>query len=119
MAQDSGLHALDGARYLAGLGTDPVVVSLVAFHTGAEYEAEERGLAHELAAVPRPEQGLLDALILSDLTVSPTGELVAVSARLDEIVARYPADDPVHRSVLRSRPYLEACCGRAQSVLSA
>ena len=119
MARDSGLHALDGARYLAGLGADPVVVSLVAFHTGAEYEAEERGLARELAAVPRPEQGLLDALILSDLTVSPTGEPVAVSARLDEIVARYPAGDPVHRAVLRSRAYLEACCERAQSVLSA
>jgi len=43
VAQDSGLHALDGARYLAGLGADPVVVSLVAFHTGAEYEAEEGG----------------------------------------------------------------------------
>ena len=119
MARDSGLHALDGARYLAGLGTDPLVVSLVAFHTGAEYEAEERGLAHELAAVPRPEQRLLDALILSDLSVSPTGEPVAVSARLDEIVARYPAGHPVHRAVLRSRAYLEACCERAQSVASA
>ena len=119
MARDSGLHALDGARYLAGLGADPVVVSLVAFHTGAEYEAEERGLARELAAVPRPEQGLMDALILCDLTVSPTGEPVAVSSRLDEIVARYPASDPVHRAVLRSRAYLEACCERAQSVLSA
>ncbi|WP_211283983.1 hypothetical protein [Phycicoccus duodecadis] len=119
MARDSGLHALDGATYLAGLGADAVVVSLVAFHTGAEYEAEERGLARELAAIPRPEQGLLDALILADLTVSPTGELVAVSARLDEIVARYPGGDPVHRAVLRSRAYLEACCERAQSVLSA
>ncbi|MCV0384768.1 MAG: hypothetical protein K5799_15205 [Erythrobacter sp.] len=119
VARESGLHALDGARYLAGLGAAPVVVSLVAFHTGAEYEAEERGLARELAAVPRPEQGLLDALILSDLTVSPTGEPVAVNARLDEIVARYSADDPVHRAVLRSRAYLEACCDRAQIVLSA
>ncbi|WP_345207795.1 HD domain-containing protein [Fodinibacter luteus] len=119
LARDSGLHALDGARYLAGLGADPVVVSLVAFHTGAEYEADERGLARELAAVPRPEQALLDTLILCDLTVSPTGEQVAVTARLDEIVARYPAWDPVHRAVLRSRPYLEACCDRAQTVLSA
>lgn len=96
-----------------------MVVSLVAFHTGAEYEADERGLALQLAAVPRPDQRLLDALILSDLTVSPTGEPVAVSTRLDEIVARYPAGDPVHRAVLRSRPYLEACCERAESVLSA
>ena len=117
-ARDSGLHALDGARYLVGLGASPVVVSLVAFHTGAEYEAEERGLARELAAVPRPAQKLLDALILCDLTVSPRGDPVAVSSRLDEIVARYPAYDPVHRAVLRSRSYLEECCERAQSVLS-
>ncbi len=119
IARVTGLHALDGAVYLAGLGAEPVVVSLVAFHTGAEYEAEERGLARELAALPRPEQGLLDALILADLSVSPTGEPVAVSTRLDEIVARYPGDDPVHRAVLRSRAYLEACCERAKSVLSA
>ncbi len=91
-----------------------MVVSLVAFHTGAEYEAEERGLARELASVPRPEQALLDPLILCDLTVSPTGEPVGVTARLDEIVTRYPAGDPVHRAVLRSRVYLEACCERAR-----
>ena len=119
VARDSGLHALDGARYLAGIGASLAVISLVAFHTGAEYEAEERGLAAELATVPRPEQDQLDALILCDLTVSPTGEPVTVSSRLDEIVARYPAGDPVHRAVLRSRRYLEACCERAQMVLSA
>ena len=118
-AQDSGLHALDGARYLVGLGASPMVVSLVAFHTGAEFEAEERGLADELATVPRPDQSLLDALILCDLTVSPAGDPVAVGTRLDEIVSRYPPGDPVHRAVLKSRPYLEACCGRAQKVLSA
>ena len=61
-----------------GMGASPIVISLVAFHTGAEFEAEERGLARELATVPRPDQGLLDALILCDLTVSPTGEPVAV-----------------------------------------
>ena len=42
--QDTGLHALDGAVFLAGRGVEPLVVSLVAFHTGAEFEAEERGL---------------------------------------------------------------------------
>jgi len=60
-----------------------------------------------------------EPLILCDLTVSPTGEPMAVSARLDEIVTRYPAGDPVHRAVLRSRVYLEACCERARSVSSA
>ena len=119
VAQDSGLHALDGAKYLMGVGASPTVVSLVAFHTGAEFEAEERGLAGELETVPRPNQSSLDALILCDLTVSPAGDPVAVGSRLDEIVARYPPDDPVHRAVLRSRLYLEECCGRAHKVLSA
>ncbi|MFQ6170961.1 HD domain-containing protein [Oryzobacter sp. R7] len=118
-AQDSGLHALDGARYLVGVGASPMVISLVAFHTGAEFEAEERGLAEELATVPRPDQSLLDALILCDLTVSPSGDPATVNSRLDEIVSRYSPADPVHRAVLRSRPYLEACCERAERLLSA
>ena len=39
----TGFHALDGAVYLRDLGLPPEVVSLVAYHTGAEFEAEERG----------------------------------------------------------------------------
>ena len=67
----------------------------------------------------RPPQELLDALILCDLTVSPTGEDVAVPARIDEIVARYPGTHPVHRAVLRSSGYLRACCERAAVLVSA
>src|SRR4051794_35511552 len=94
-AQNSGLHALDGARYLMRVGASPLVISLVAFHTGAEYEAEERGLEGDLATVRRPDQSLLDALILCDLTVSPAGDPMDVVSRLDEIVSRYPPRDPV------------------------
>lgn len=118
-ARDSGLHALDGARYLMEVGASPIVISLVAFHTGAEFEAEERGLAHELAMVGRPDQSMLDVLILCDLTVSPAGDTVDVGSRLDEIISRYPPSDPVHRAVLRSQSYLEACCCRARRVHSA
>lgn len=50
----AGFHPLDGARYLADLGVDPLVVSLVAHHTGARVEAEERGLADDLAEFPEP-----------------------------------------------------------------
>src|SRR5207244_449132 len=40
---ESGLHPLDGARYLRGLGTGPVrIVCLVAHHSCAVIEAEER-----------------------------------------------------------------------------
>ena len=109
----TGMHAIDGAHYLASIGAPSEVVSLVAFHTGAEYEADERGLAHELSRFDRPRQDLLDALILADLTTGPAGESVSVADRLDEIFDRYAPEDAVHRAVSRSRSYLEACAERA------
>jgi hypothetical protein len=50
----TGLHPLDGARFLQDRGCLPLVVSLVAYHTGAEVEAEERGLLEELARAGLP-----------------------------------------------------------------
>lgn len=98
---------------------DQLVVSLVAFHTGAEIEAEERGLVHELNRFARPPQDLLDSLILCDLTVSPTGTGTDVVSRIEEIMTRYGVDHPVHRAVRRSSDYLQACCARAATDLSA
>lgn len=115
----TGLHALDGASYLSSREFDPLVVSLVAFHTGAEFEAEERDLLADLEKFERPPQDLLDALILSDLTVSPSGGDVPVALRIAEIVQRYGAGDPVHRAVRRSSDYLRACCVRAAATYSA
>lgn len=109
------MHAIDGAAHLREIGAPDQVISLVAFHTGAEYEADERGLSHELALFDRPRQELLDALTLADLTTGPTGEPVSVADRLDEIFDRYPRDHAVHRAVSRSRSYLEACVERARS----
>src|SRR4051794_38803960 len=40
----TGLHALDGARWLRAQGVDARLVSLVANHSCATYEADERGL---------------------------------------------------------------------------
>lgn len=112
------MHALDGATYLRSVDAPVEIVSLVAYHTGAEYEADERGLADTLADFDRPDQDLLDALTLADLSVGPTGERVSPSARLDEILERYPADHPVHRAVSRSRGYLEGCVERALARLT-
>lgn len=119
VAAATGFHALDGARWLATLNVDPLVVSLVAFHSGAEFEAEERDLLDQLHHFVRPPQALLDLLILCDLTVSPHGHNVDVAARLDEIVTRYGENDPVHRAVSRSSDYLVACCRRAAVASSA
>src|SRR5687768_5402218 len=45
---ESGFHPLDGALFLTAQGFPVEVVSLVAFHTGAEFEADERGLMDAL-----------------------------------------------------------------------
>jgi HD domain len=108
----TGLHPLDGARYLRSEGWPELVVCLVAHHTGAEVEAEERGLSRELAEFDRPPEPLLDLVTTADLTTSPDGEEVDPEQRLAEIVHRYPPDDPVHRAVTRSGPSLLAAAER-------
>lgn len=109
----TGMHAVDGAMYLDLLGAPREVVSLVAFHTGAEFEAEERGLLDRLLPFDPPDEVALDLLTLADLTTSPHGERVTVEWRLDEILTRYEPQHPVHRAVTRGRAVLEERCRRA------
>jgi PAS domain-containing protein len=106
-------HALDGALHLADLGAPAAVVSLVAYHTGAEFEAVERGLLTELRAFDRPDQAALDALTLADLSTDPAGGVVGVNERLAEILERYPAEHPVYRAIEKSSTYLRECAQRA------
>ena len=108
----TGLHPLDGARYLRSEGWPELVVCLVAHHTGAEVEAEERGLSRELAEFDRPPEPLLDLVTTADLTTSPDGEEVDARQRLAEIVRRDPPGDPVHSAVTRSGPSLLAAAER-------
>src|SRR5580658_7927283 len=87
----TGLHSLDGARYLRDVQhADPVLCRLVAHHSCAVIEADERGLAdllrREFAPAPRP---LADALTFCDMTTSPDGQQVHVTRRLAEIHHRY------------------------------
>lgn len=108
----TGLHALDGASALAKLGFPPLVCQLVAYHSGAEFEAAARGLTQELARFRPPRKDLLDLLTWADMTTSPAGAPVRVKQRLDEILLRYPDSDPVHRAVRAARPELEASVRR-------
>ena len=114
---ESGFHPLDGARWLRTQGVPEGVVALVAYHSGACFEAEERGLVAELSTFPEPDPEQLDALNLADMTVGPKGERVPVATRLGEILSRYPTDDPVHRAVTRSRGYLLESAERAAARL--
>lgn len=110
---DTGLHSLDGARFLQRTGTDDAVVSLVAHHSGARYEALERGLAAELDEFPRPDPDDLDALKLVDMTTGPDGSRVPASVRISEILGRYSPNHPVHRAVSGARSELMASVARA------
>lgn len=117
---DTGFHPLDGARFLREAGVDDRITCLVAHHTCALVEAEERGLAGLLsAAFDREESLTADLLWLCDLTVGPNGEQLSVPARLAEIDSRYGSDHLVARSIARARPELLAAVDRAERFLSA
>lgn len=104
----TGLHPLDGARYLREvMFADERLCSLVAHHSGALVEAEERGLRDDLNdEFDLPPEDLLDALTYSDMTTGPDGTRVTVEHRLSEILDRYGPDDLVHRAITRSSPAL-------------
>jgi putative nucleotidyltransferase with HDIG domain len=110
----SGFHPLDGARYLQDVHqADPALCDLVAHHSFALAEAEQRGLAAELAAeFPLPQRSLLDALTYCDLTTSPAGARVSVTWRLAEIRARYGPQHPVTRGIETTLPQAVAVVRR-------
>jgi HD domain len=113
----TGLHPMDGVRYLRERGWPELVVGLVAHHTGAEAEAEERGLTQELREFLRPAESLLDLVTMADLTTSPAGRDVDPAQRIAEILRHYAPDDPVHRAVTRSAPSLLAVVKRVSGRL--
>lgn len=114
----TGFHPLDGARFLRDeVGAGGEVVGLVAWHTGAAFEAEERGLADELADFGKPAARSLDVLTMIDLSVSPTGDPILDVDRIAEILRRYEAADPVVRAVTRSRSSLLASSMRGKALL--
>ena len=104
----TGLHGLDGARYLRqSQHADPMLCRLVAHHSCAVIEAEERGLAHVLnREFAPPPRALADVLTFCDMTTSPDGEHVHVTSRLAEIHDRYGDGHLVSRSIRRATPLI-------------
>jgi putative nucleotidyltransferase with HDIG domain len=86
----TGLHALDGARYLRDTQhADAMLCRLVAHHSCAIIEAEERGLADVLSLEFEPAPQMLSSVLTyCDMTTSPDGELVSAKQRLAEIQRR-------------------------------
>jgi hypothetical protein len=104
----TGLHALDGARYLRDTRhADTMLCRLVAHHTCAIIEAEERGLADILTQEFEPAPQMLSSVLTyCDMTTSPDGELVPAEQRLAEIQQRYGPGHLVSRSMQRATPMI-------------
>ncbi len=93
------------------------LASLVAYHSGARFEAEERGLVDAWAEFEPEDGSLQDALTYADMTTGPTGQRVDLEERITEILKRYPSDHPVHRAVSRSYPVLREAVERTRARL--
>lgn len=116
---ETGFHPLDGARYLSRVGIEGPIVSLVAYHSCAEIEADVRGLGDVLAAEFKPGDPLLtDALLYCDMTTGPDGDYVRPADRLVEIRGRYGPDHEVTRFVERAASQILTTAGRVEELLA-
>lgn len=122
---DTGFHPLDGARYLRDVvGADERLCRLVAHHSCARFEAEQRGLLEVLRAEFPPERAeLRQALTYCDMTTGPDGTHLLVGERLAEIHSRYGPEHLVSRSITSATPCItsavEAIQGRLSDVRTA
>jgi predicted hydrolase (HD superfamily) len=117
---ETGFHPLDGARYLRRSGLDGQVVSLVAYHSCAQIEADVRGLGGELASEFSPaDSSLTDALLYCDMTTGPDGDYVRPADRLVEIRGRYGPDHEVTQFVERAASEILMTAGRVEEMLAA
>jgi putative nucleotidyltransferase with HDIG domain len=104
----TGMHQLDGARYLRDVAhADDLVCRLVAHHSCAFIEARNRGLSDQLADEFPPVKGLTsDAITYADMTTTPVGEPTEVEQRLAEIRTRYGDGDLVAESIREASPLI-------------
>lgn len=120
---DTGFHPIDGARYLRSVEFgDRLLWTLVAHHTCALIEAEERGVADiligEFPADGAPSLAL-SALTYCDLTTGPDGQLLDVDQRIAEILTRYGRDHVVYQAISRAAPALRAQADEVAGLLAA
>jgi len=116
----TGFHPLDGARFLRRAGADRQVVSLVAYHSCAQIEADIRGLTSVLAAEFAPADPVLaDVLLWCDMTTGPDGDHVSPADRLAEIRRRYGPGHEVTRFAELAAAEILAAAGRVEMMLAA
>ncbi|MFF0613240.1 HD domain-containing protein [Nocardia tengchongensis] len=111
----TGVHAVDGAMFLAELGASNRLCGLVAHHSCACVEARNQGIAIEWQDECTP---LRDALWWADMTTTPTGEAIGVQRRIDEVFERYGPDHVVAQSVAQASDALIAAAARTERLLA-
>lgn len=105
---DTGMHAIDGARWLAGEGYPDEVCRQVAHHSTARFEVDARGMDPQLLADFGQPDPFLHAIIwVADFTTSPQGRQISLSDRLSDIRSRYDANSPVVAALDASYDELE------------
>ncbi|MEU0155898.1 HD domain-containing protein [Micromonospora fulviviridis] len=116
---DTGFHSLDGGRWLRREGFNERIAALVAHHSCAWLEADERGLGAVLAAeFPREKTAVTDALCCADMTTGPDGQDFEVLDRLAEIRSRYGPEHLVTHFIDRAEPEMVAAVQRTQRRLA-
>lgn len=115
--QRTGLHQLDGARWLRSLGHKRLA-RIVAHHSEAHFELTLRGGGEELASYEREESPTTDALTYCDLTTGPTGLAVSFDDRIAEVERRYGEGDVV-TGLRQAAPHLAAAITRTEQRLRA
>jgi hypothetical protein len=111
----TGVHQLDGARFLRDLGHHRLA-NLVAYHSEARYEVGLRGFAAELRSYEREESPVSDALTFCDVTTGPSGLQVHPLERIIEITERY-GQGIVVEALHLATPHILAAVARTKARL--
>lgn len=101
----TGFHPLDGANYLRAHRQERLA-SLVAYHSGAQFEAHLRGLTPELLTFSHEHSIIDDALTYCDMHTGPTGRSISFQQRIDDIFQRYDEKHVVHQAIYKALPSL-------------
>ena len=114
--QKTGLHPIDGACYLKSHNQNRLA-SLVAYHSGAQFEAKLRGLSEELKQFPYEYSLISDALTFCDMTTNPTGKQVSFQERIEDIFNRYDETHIVFQALQLAKPVWKQTIDRVQEAL--
>ncbi|MBA2394258.1 MAG: HD domain-containing protein [Ktedonobacteraceae bacterium] len=115
--QKTGLHPIDGACYLKSHHQDRLA-SLVAYHSGAQFEARLRGLTKEIKQFPYEYSLISDALTFCDMTTNSIGNQVSFQERIGDIFSRYDETHVVFQAINQATPSLGIAVANIQQKLN-